>query len=170
MTTPKTPEEVPTEPSMGAITDRQLLVDAVQKLASLYATVKDGFASSAARDLDLSHRVTGLEQWRHDVDDRMSRNSARADQPSKHDLEAQAALAAETAAREALAKEVSGIKTEVSEIKVDTKAQTEIMTRVESAVVTFWKSQPGRAIQWLAWGAFLGWLAKNNIHIPGINP
>ena len=44
------------------------------------------------------------------------------------------------------------------------------MTRVESAVVTFWKSKPGVVIQYLAWGALLGWLAKNNIHIPGINP
>ena len=82
-----------TEPEMGAITERQLLVDAVQKLGVLTATVKDGFEASATRDLELVQRVSALESWRELAEERLKKNSDRATEPSKHDLEAQAALA-----------------------------------------------------------------------------
>ena len=149
-------EEVPTEPAMGAITDRQLLVDAVQKLGELKATVKDGFEASASRDLELVQRVTALESWKLSADERLNRNSDRADQPSKHDLEAQAALAAEVEERKALAKKVDEILVIGRELK--------------TAAITFWKTPIGKAVYYVACGAVAGWLAKNNFHIPGINP
>lgn len=155
-------KEAPSEPAMGAITDRQLLVDVAQKLGVLMTTTKEGFEASASRDLELVQRVTALESWKLTADDRLNRNSARASEPSQHDLDAQAALAAEVEARKKL------------EAKVDTidkkqDVQTAIMTRVESAAVTWWSSPAGKIVRYVAYGAAIGWLAKNNIHIPGVN-
>lgn len=155
-------DEVPTEPAMGAITDRQLLVDMAQKLGGLVTTVKEGFEASASRDLELVQRVTALEQWKHTADERLNRNSDRASEPSKHDLDAQAALAEEITKREELA-------TKVDKLDEKQDAQTAIMTEVKGAVVTWYSSPTGKVIRYIAWGVVAGWLAKNNIHIQGFN-
>ena len=61
----------------------------------------DNFAKLSANvdmvsnDLGLvKERIGIIEVWRHDVDSRASRNSARAQQASNHDMEADAKLAA----------------------------------------------------------------------------
>lgn len=155
--------QIPTQPLVEAITDRQLLVDVSQKLAGLVVTVKEGFEGSASRDLELVQRVGSLESWRIEAEGRLKANSDRAAEPSKHDIEAQAALSAEIAKREDLAKTVANI-----EAKTD--AQTAILNEVRGAVVTWFSSPAGKVVRYIAWGALLGWAAHYNIHIPGINP
>lgn len=157
------PDQVPTQPAVVAITDRQLLVDVAQKLAGLVVTVKEGFEGSASRDLEIVQRVTQLETWRETAEARFNSNSLRASEPSKHDLEAAAALAEEIAKREALA-------TAVATLTTKTDAQTVILGELRGAVVTWYSSPAGKVARYIAWGVALGWLAKNNIHIQGINP
>jgi len=154
----KNQDEITTEPVMGAITDRQLLVDMAQKVSSLVSLVKtatDGLSETVQRLAVLESRVTNAEG-------RIDNASLRAKEPSTHDLEAQAALAAEAEKREALSKEVDALR-------VETAAQTKILERIEAAAVTWWTSQTGKTVRAIAWGAAVGWALKNNIHIPGIN-
>lgn len=167
MTEPKKTEETPTEPTFGAITDWQLLVDCAQKLSDLVATVREGFESSANRDGEIVQRVIALETWRETAEARLN---TRSDAPSKHDLAAAAALAVETAKREELATKVDGIDTKVDGIAQGMTTQNAILGELRGAVVTFWSSPKGKAIRAVAWVLFVGWLAKNNIHIQGINP
>lgn len=152
------PKEAPTEPAMGAITDRQLLVDMAQKLSGLVTTVNN----VANNQADFGSKLVTLERNYEDLRDRVDMVSRRAKDPSQHDLDAQTALAAETAAREALAKEVS-------EIKAETKVQTAIMQRIEDRAVTWWNSPAGKTARAIAYAAAVGWLLGHNIHIPGIN-
>lgn len=154
-------DTTPTRPETNAITDRQLLVDVAQKLSSLHTTVREGFESSASRDLEIVQRVTALETWRDTAESRL--NAPRSDAPSRHDLEAAAALAIEVKNREDLAKKVDAIATGMT-------AQNQVLGELRSAVVTFWTSPKGKYIRAALWVLFVGWLAKNNVHIPGINP
>lgn len=156
---PTNQEEVPTEPAMGAITDRQLLVDMAQKLSGLVTTVNN----VAQNQLGFGAKLATLEQKYDSLEDKVKSLSQRAKDPSQHDLDAQKALAEETAAREALAKKVDGL-----DAKQD--AQTAIMKRVENAAVTWWSSPAGRVVRYIAYGAAVGWAIRNNIHIPGITP
>lgn len=163
MTDQATLDQIPTQPAVSAVTDRQLLVDVAQKLAGLVVTVKEGFEGSASRDLEIVQRVTQLETWRDSAEERLKSNSLRASEPSRHDLEAASALAEEIAKREALA-------TAVATLTTKTDAQTVILGELRGAVVTWYSSPAGKVARYIAWGIVAGWLAKNNIHIQGINP
>jgi hypothetical protein len=115
-------------------------------------------------------RVAILESRRNDDDARANRNSARVRQVSESDLEQQAQLAQEKAAREALASEVSGLK--------ETNAkQLVILDRLEGFATKFAASPVVRRIGYAAGVLILslltaatGYLARGNSPPQQIQP
>lgn len=168
--------ETKTKDDFEAITDRQLLVQAMGKITDLIVVVKGGFEEAVNRDAHLLSRVTAIEEdrkkasgewgsWRDDVDARLKRNSDRATEPSSHDLDAAAKIATEITAREALA-------AKVDKIDVDIGSIAKTVNEVHTAAVSWYSSPTGKLVRTFAYGALVAWVATHypNIHIPGIAP
>lgn len=143
------------------MTDRALLED-------LARTVKEGFQKVDNAIFDLGERVVRIEIRQKDLEERVGRTSQRVREPSQHDLEAQAEIAKERAAREALAKKVDEQATKLDAIEAKTDAQTKMLETISTSVVDsvkgFWKRHPKLetalvALLLAAAGAGLSWLS-----------
>jgi len=184
----ETKPSMPAQPKtieLPAMTDRALLED-------MSRTVKEGFVRQDARadsqderldnierqvDIavqdgkDNNKRTTLLEVKIEEMQRRADTSSLRVKQPSQHDLEAQAALAQERAAREALAQKVDGVESKVVAVatKVDTlttktDVQTELLTDLKKLGTGLLKEHPTIASSLIglfvaAIGAATAWFA-----------
>lgn len=86
------------------------------------------------------------------------RTNAKATAPSSHDLEAQAALAQERLAREALA-------AKVTETQAMLEANTASTARIEKVVTSAFSSPRAKALGWALWLALVAWLASKGIKV-----
>lgn len=94
--------------------------------------VADKFVEVSTRMSKMEHRIDDLER-------RQEGNSIRAKEPSQHDIELKKELDEERKAREALAEDVTTIKTKMQE---NTDATLAIKQEVVDGVKSFWKRHP----------------------------
>lgn len=80
-------------------------------------------------------KVDGVIARVDHLEGRTIATDAATKEPSAHDLKAQAELAQERVAREALAAEVATMKADIAVVKVETRKQTETLDTIKSAVV-----------------------------------
>ncbi len=129
----------------------------------LSRAVKDGFEKQNTTLLDFGERLVRVEIRQKDLEEvRIAdnvKNSMRVKQPSLHDLETQAALAGEIAARQELAKDVLVIK-------ADTAAQTVMLTTLTASAAKVFGNPLVRAIATMIGAFVLTWLAAHQGNPP----
>lgn len=137
-------------------------------IRDLARTVRDGFASLRV-DMDLlledgrrlNQRMTRLEERLDAVEGRITRNSERVREPSRHDLELQSELAKERESREALAREVSALASDVAATKAMAMEIKDVLVdqvagffrrhpQVTASIVTLITTAIGAATAWIA--------------------
>lgn len=149
------PDEVPkpagTKPAMPAqpatiqlpaMTTEAMIAD-IYKMSK--GTAEDVKIIRADQDLlmgtvdSLKVDVRDLQRWKIDTEDRQSKHSGGVRQLSTNDAKQDAELANERAAREALALDVTAIKTD---LKTNTKATVDTKAVVVAAATSFMKRNP----------------------------
>lgn len=131
-------------------------VDIAAMLVSLRADMKQVLSSTE----EMGQNVTMLigqgktftkwrgevDIWREEVDEKLRTGSLRAKQPSQHDLETASNLAAEIAARQALAMKVDDVSSKLAMNSADTQAVKKSTDAIKKALVDdvqgFFKAHP----------------------------
>lgn len=120
----------------------------------------EGFAKQHDATAELGQRVVKLEIRTKDLEERVARQSIRAQNPSAHDLEMQAEIANERASREKLAGKVDKIEQMVSSSHAAT-------AKIEKAVTGVLSHPRTQALSWALWVALVGVLASRcGIQVP----
>lgn len=144
---PKTTVELPAVPPWAIE-----LTQNVKELTATVSSMATGLQNQADAQLDFGRRLTGVEVRMSALEERQASASLRAQAPSAHDLQAQAELAQEKVAREALATmvtaldtKVDGVATEVADTRAElarNSASTEMIRSAVTGVSGFLKQHP----------------------------
>ncbi len=127
-------------------------ISLTEKVNKLSEATTSGFAQVDVRldtvvdnQVNLTTRVDRIEVRMDKIEGRVDAGSLRAKQPSQHDLEAQAALAAEVVERkerdEALASDVKDVKTSLVTIQADLAQNTMFSKQAAKAVTELWNNK-----------------------------
>jgi hypothetical protein len=161
---PDPPETNPTVP----ISRDEVQLGLLNKLVGSVQDLKDGMGEIradlglVANDLGVvKDRISLVEKRSDDLERRADSNSVRARGQSQADLEGQAALGQERAAREALATKVDGLAAEAEANKQSMAVQTAILSRLDKVTQN---PTVKLVLHALAMG-FVAWLAAKGIHV-----
>lgn len=171
MSTKPAMSEQPKTIELPAMTDRALLEDLARSTARIEAKADNLESKVDNVELNMSllkddgrdtkSRLIRLEGWKESIEDRVTRNSTRAREPSTHDLDTKAALAAEITARESLAKDVVGVKADLAAVKTETVLQTAMLATLTDKASKFFANPIVRSIATIIGTAILTWLAAH---------
>lgn len=145
----------------------------MDELLSLTKATNEAVRNIGNEVAEINAWKNGMEEWKEGVNARLGRNSDRAKNESNHDLEQDAAIAAEVQRRLKLEQDatdiqrrVVGLEGSVAIIRAEVSGNKAMMERVDKAVSGFLSNPKVKFLGAVIWMLITGYLAKKGLEVP----